>query len=151
MKRLSKFDCILILILILAIVGMVVYRSQHPLSKSNGVLWKGTQDVFFDTEQEYIAIVGFDKLYFKANQYNQQVNFYNPNLNNCIMNMRLELADGLLLWDEPDIYPDYGFYDIDIYETLPVGVYDAVLIVDCYSMDGNQLNGGTVSFKLIVN
>ncbi len=96
-----------------------------------------------------IAIPGFDSLYFNADQTTQKVNFFNPDINDCLFKMSL-LVDETILWESENVAPGKGYYQIDLSKPLPIGEYSAFLKVNCFTLNGEPLNGASVEFRLIV-
>ena len=103
-----------------------------------------------DTAVSYIAIPGFSSMTISSNTYKQQVNLYNPETNTVTMNMKIGLTDGTQIWAQDNICPGDRLTEITLSAIPPLGVYDAVLIIDCYLPDGTKVNGGIVQFKLNV-
>lgn len=119
---------------------------------SSGIKWDGSSiTVSRDKPEKYIAIPCFTDVNFISNQTPQKVNIYNPEENECIMSFAIVLSDGTVIWESDNVYPGYGFHDIEITQTLSAGIYEARLITRCFTMDKkSELNGSSFKFKINV-
>ncbi len=89
-----------------------------------------------------IAIPGYEKLIFNADEKNQSVKFYNPDSNSCYLRLSLILDGGKELWRSDFIEPGGEVKEILLSETLEAGTYGALLKYECFSLnDKTQLNG----------
>lgn len=145
----------LIIILILAAFLCVIFFTRvtktENSNSSNGIEWNGEQQIDKFQETEYIAIPGISELYFAKDQIEQKVNLFNPAENNCSMNFSIVMDDGYLLWNEQNIQPGYGIYDITLNKELSRGVYSGTVVVECFSIDGHaELNGCTFECQIVV-
>ena len=142
----------IILICISAAVVLLLYIMFVRVedNQSNGIEWHGEQQIDRGYETEYIAIPGISDMSFVKNQTSQYVNIHNPKENNCSMNFSLVMDDGFVLWSETNIQPGYGLYKIAINKLLPVGQYNCLLVVECFSQNGSPLNGCTLEVKVVV-
>lgn len=146
--------CILIAIaLIFVITSVTIYvnNSSHN-NTSSGIKWDGyNRTLAHSRDSKYIAIPCFANVNFKANQTEQCVNIYNPDSNECIMNVSMVLSDGAVIWESDNIHPGYGFHDITLTKPLSQGLYEARLVTRCFTMDkSSELNGGSFKFKINV-
>lgn len=108
--------------------------------ESNGVIWSGKQNIGKEYFQSSISIPGFNEIYFCSDSLNQKVNLYNPDDNTCTMNFSISMPDGTVIWEENNIQPGYGLYDIQINKKLEKGTYaGCVLSVRCFK-DNLELN-----------
>ena len=104
-----------------------------------------------ETFTDNIAIPCWDVLEMVANQTEQEVCFYNPEKNNgCDFQLTLQLENGTELWKSQLIPNGKAIYHIDLNQALEAGTYKAVLVYDCFTKEGNPLNGSTLNFNLIV-
>ena len=88
---------------------------------------------------------------FIADQTTQKVNFYNPEINDCLFLMSL-YVDEELLWQSGYVKPGDGYYEIELSRALPEGenFKNGCLRIQCYKLDGTTLNSARVSFKLMI-
>lgn len=152
-EKRKKRKLITIFIILAFIVSIIIFSHSflNKNSTSGGVKWEGNQTISHNTDTQYIAIPGVSKMYFNKDSLHQNVNIYNPDQNKCTMNFKI-VVDDEIIWSEENVYPGYGFYSIDILHTMVSGVYDANLIIDCYSIEtGMEANGGALGFKLYVS
>lgn len=110
--------------------------------------WNGNQELPQAGGNEEVIIPGFDSLVCYADQTKQKVNFYNPEENSCLMRMTL-YANRQKIWSNDGyLEPGKGYYEIDLSEPLPSGIYDGTLLVECFLGDGTKCNAVKVEFKL---
>lgn len=138
--------------IILAII-LWAFRPDTTSLQSNGVVWNGKQNIVSQSTAENICIPCFDALHFNAGVKEQKVNFYNPEINSCYMNMSIELADGTEIWSTNNIAPGYGVYDIVLNEALESGEYNnSHFVVRCFDTETDtEMNGANIVFNLYVN
>ena len=148
------------IIILLLIVGILLscvstavilthrFRTASPTPGTDGTPWHGKQAIERQTEVKQIAIPGIDKLYFVANQTEQQVNIYNPDTNDCEIKFTLSI-DGETLWQSAECSPGYGFYQIDLSKPLVAGKYKGTLLHEC-TRKGKQLNSARMNLEIIV-
>ena len=149
----NKFNkkYIIIPIVIMMVASLFFILKQNNEKDSNGVLWNGKQTIEKRHEQSSISIPCFNEISFSSGTTEQKVNLYNPESNGCSMNYRITLPDETVIWEEENIQPGYGVYDIQINEKLEKGTYEGcVFAVRCYR-DGVELNGCNITFTLNVN
>lgn len=156
----SKRKTIVILILLLLLFGSAIYLYYHSHQKpkipdnliedDNADNWKGDKDLYNpQSEVPMIDIPGITSLVFQPDTTNQKVNFYNPETNDCMFRMTLNV-DGKQYWQSGYCAPGKGYYDIELTEPLESGTYSAYLLVECFKEDGTRLNGANVEFELQV-
>ena len=99
----------------------------------NAVTWNGEQDISrpMINDKPAIAIPGINELIFVANQKKQKVNFYNPEVNTCYFQMNL-FVDYECLWKSANVAPGNGYYEIELYKSLPVGNKQGYLLIKCF-------------------
>ena len=149
------------IIILLLIVGLLLscvttavilvhrFRTASPApGASDGTQWHGKQAIEHQIEVKQIAIPGIDKLYFVANQTEQQVNIYNPDTNDCEIKFTLEV-DGETLWQSAECSPGYGFYTINLSKPLAAGTYKGTLLHEC-SRNCKELNSARMNLEIIV-
>ena len=122
--------------------GAVDWRGEQPQSKPQ------TGD-----GRAGIAIPGYKSISLKANVREQQVNLYNPDVNDCYFVMSLILPDGTKVWQSKMIAPGKGLYTITLDQEIPAGTYEnSILKYECYKRDDTltKLNGSEVKLILEV-
>ena len=150
MKKSDMFFCIFFSCCVLALAIALIFKPpvSPELDESDGEKWHGKQAIEHQTEVKQIAIPGIDKLYFVANQTEQQVNIYNPDTNDCSIKFTLEV-DGETLWQSAECSPGYGFYTINLSKPLETGTYKGTLLHEC-SRNGKELNSARMNIDIIV-
>lgn len=129
---------------------------KQPELDENAVVWQGEQPEHnpqTDGGQSGIAIPGYKSIVLKADQAQQSVNLYNPEVNDCYFVMSLLLPDGTEIWKSKMVAPGKGLYEIMLSQTVPAGTYEnSTLKYECYKMDDSLtlLNGGEVKLTLEV-
>ena len=142
--------CIGIIISIIIIASLFFIFNHNSDKESNGVIWSGRQEVEKEYKSSSILVPGFNEIYFCADSLDQIVNLYNPDDNDCTMNFAIIMPDGTTIWEESNIQPGYGLYDIKINKKLEKGVYaGCVLSVRCFK-DDLELNGCNITFTMHV-
>ncbi|WP_321387893.1 tRNA (uracil-5-)-methyltransferase [uncultured Enterococcus sp.] len=146
--------------LLLLLVVFVAAFSIYSLSKednlldvdSSAVAWDGKRNKAAENEVATIAIPGFEKVTLNADETMQEVNFHNPEINDCYFKLTLLHPDSSILWTSDLIEPGKGMYSIELEKALAVGEYaDAVLKYECFSLDDQSpLNGSEINLKLVV-
>ncbi|GAA0803780.1 hypothetical protein GCM10008910_37640 [Faecalicatena orotica] len=140
-------------------LGMKLSDGADKPAKSTGAVdsdaedWQGVKEPEKGGESAGIAIPGFKSMTFRADEMEQAVNLYNPEVNDCYFIMTLLLPDGTELWKSDLVKPGKGFYTITLNQSLEAGSYpDSTLKYQCYMMNDEQteLNGSEVKFELIV-
>ena len=141
---------ITIFLIIMLVVALFFVFTRNDEKDSNGVVWDGKQNIEKQREQSSIAIPGFNEISFLSDSINQKVNLYNPESNSCIMNFSIVMPDGTVIWEEENIQPGYGLYDIKLNQKLEKGTYEGcVFTVRCFR-DGTELNGCNITFTMYV-
>lgn len=141
------------LLLVVAIGGYIYFNNEKSLMDvdSSAVDWSGKKSKQLSGESDSIAIPGFTELYFNANTKQQQVNFHNPEINDCYFKLSLLTSEGEQLWQSELIEPGKGLYTIELEKELPEGtIDDAVLKYECFTLDKNQspLNGSEINLTI---
>lgn len=155
----KKKKMVIAMLLLLAVFAAVF--SIYSLSKeednlldidSSAVAWDGKRNKAAENEVATIAIPGFEKVILNADETMQEVNFHNPEINDCYFKLTLIHPDGSILWTSDLIEPGKGMYSIELEKALAVGEYaDAVLKYECFSLDDQSpLNGSEINLKLVV-
>ena len=148
MNKIYKTHIIIFIIILIVALFFVLHGKGEK--DSNGVVWNGKQNIEKQHEQSSIAIPGFNEISFLSDSINQKVNLYNPESNNCTMNFSIVMSDGTVIWEEENIQPGYGLYDIKLNQKLEKGTYEGcVFTVRCFR-DGTELNGCNITFTLYV-
>lgn len=119
---------------------------------SSAVSWEGKKKEILEENNKSIAIPGFEAITLKSDEKQQQVNFHNPEVNDCYFKLTLVHPDGSELWTSELIEPGKGLYTIDLEKELASGEYpDAVLRYECFTLkDQSPLNGSEIKLKLKV-
>lgn len=101
---------------------------------------------------DYIAIPGFDVIFFRANTLNQRINITNPARNQCYFQIAIIMQDGQEIYKSDLIAPDNTLSDIIINTELSAGKYpNVVLQYTCYSIDTLKIiNGANIKLELEV-
>ena len=164
MKKRNKLLPLVIVLIILCvslIIGVVVISQNNRDSNAGNFLpidnaaddWNGNQELPKASlgDKPAIAIPGFNELVFIADQTTQKVNFYNPEINDCLFLMSLYI-DEELLWQSGYVKPGDGYYEIELSSALPEGenFKNGCLRIQCYKLDGTTLNSAKVNFKLMI-
>ena len=158
----KHYQRIAIIYIVLFLIGFAIFciirlNDNHEQTNNNQVATPtdGAAGITIresNTEESpspsYIAIPGFSNMTFISNTNVQQVDLFNPETNTVRMDMKIGLLDGTQIWEYKGIEPGDRLTEITLSAIPPVGVYDAVLIIDCYLPDGTKVNGGIVQFQL---
>ncbi len=103
------------------------------------------------TNDDNIAVPGYDVLEMTADSSVQKVRLTNPPGNACSFILSLVLEDGTVLWTGEALSPGEAFTGIKLNETLKAGNYNATLRYTCISIDDNTpLNGAEIKLVLEV-
>ena len=147
----------MIIALLIICLVLIFVKCEHDESQTNitpddsAVHWEGEQDLSkpIVNDKPAIAIPGIKELVFSAGTKTQQVNFYNPEENNCYFKMGL-YVDGDLMWESGNVAPGDGYYTIELNKSLPAGERVGLLHIRCFKQDGTELNSAQVKFNLII-
>lgn len=156
-KRKRRIYLLIILVLLLLLIGAVIYIFTMQTDKppqlqqdENAVVYDGDKSTYhLPNGQKGIGIPGIESLVFQKGTTIQQVNFFNPDGNDCLFLMTL-LVDGEEYWRSGYCNPGTGYYEIELTKSISEGDYSGTLKVECYREDGTELNGANVEFKLYV-
>lgn len=94
-----------------------------------------------------ISIPGWEYINLNADSIDQCVNFRNLSENSCLFKMTLFVDDNEV-WVSELTKPGYGFYDIQLSQSYPAGERGGKLKIQCYDVDGSELNSATINFKI---
>jgi hypothetical protein len=160
--RLIVILLIVVLLISWLLFGICIYvgftsnsekSAQDTIIDTDGSasVWSGNQQLPRVASQavDGIAIPGFSELVFYSGQTKQSVNFYNPEVNNCLFRMSLYINNELV-WQSDLVQPGYGFYEIYLSRQYSNGNYFGYLKIECFSKDGIALNSARVNFNLTV-
>lgn len=158
MKKTNKKRFIITAIFIIFILVIVILgfkscnqtESQRLMTDDEAVDWNGKQELpkaKLDGDIPAIAIPGFDSITFISNQTKQQVNFYNPEINDCYFLMTLAIDDEEV-WQSGNVAPGKGYYEIELDRTYPVTKTNGYLKIRCFKEDGAELNSAIVKFDV---
>lgn len=153
-KKITITSIAMVVLLVIALAGYSHFKKKSDLLNvdSSAVDWNGKKNKEVNTQEATIAIPGFEKVTLKAEETKQEVNFHNPEINDCYFKLSLIHPDGFILWASDLIEPGKGMYAIELEEALSAGEYeDAVLKYECFSLtDQSPLNGSEINLKLVV-
>ena len=149
----KKIKRLLILVLIIAAVAVFVNEviiNRAVQDDGNSVRWDGKQIIRIPNSQNNgISVPGTSDLYLIANQAYQNVNFYNPETNNCFFVFKI-LIDDTVYWESGNCKPGNGYYEIRLSQELNAGEYDGFVVINCYSLNGDPLNTAFLQTKIHV-
>lgn len=156
MKKKKKYIIALILLaIVIVILVLLFYFCQRHNANSTADVTSTTESESLDftpynNTEDTITIPGIDGLNLKAEQLQQQVDFYNPPQNKCYFQISMFLSDGTLIWKSDYIAPSKKISEITLYKELQRGLYkNCRLVYDCYSLnDKSQLNSGEVKLEI---
>jgi len=142
---------IICLVLILCLFVKCEQSQTNLTPDDSAVHWDGEQELSrpIVNDKPAIAIPGIKEIVFSTGTKTQQVNFYNPEENDCYFKMGL-YADDELLWESGNVAPGDGYYTIELNKSLPAGERVGLLHIRCFKQDGTELNSAQVKFNLIV-
>ena len=151
----SSIACILLLLSIFLLLRSCNNESKKPSSlpqDSDAADWNGNQNIdnYYGEKAPGIAIPGFDSLILVANQTRQNVNFHNPEKNDCLFLIGLYINNKLMWESNGYIAPGKGYYNIELTEELPEGNYVGYLYYRCFYSNGTELNSAKVELNVIV-
>ncbi|MBO0458326.1 tRNA (uracil-5-)-methyltransferase [Enterococcus hulanensis] len=153
-KKVMIASLAIIVLLIIASKGYSHFKKKVDLMNidSSAVDWNGKKNKESANQEATIAIPGFEKVTLKAKETKQEVNFHNPETNDCYFKLSLIHPNGSVLWTSNLIEPGKGMYEIELKETLSEGEYeDTILKYECFSLtDQSPLNGTEINLKLVV-
>lgn len=159
MNKKKRFIYILIIFVHLLCLILLLLKcchnpgTEHPpnLTPDNdAVSWQGEQPLQnTKTDKKKLQYPVLLPLFFSANKTAQKVNFFNPESNNCLFLFQL-IIDGSILWESGYCPPGNGYYNIELKEPLQNGEYKGLLRIQCFRETGEQLNGASVKFDLLV-
>ncbi|MFD2305096.1 tRNA (uracil-5-)-methyltransferase [Enterococcus termitis] len=153
-KKITITSIAMIVLLVIAFAGYSHFNKNADLLNvdSSAVDWNGKKNKETESQEATIAIPGFEKVTLKAEETKQEVNFHNPEINDCYFKLSLIHPNGSVLWTSDLIEPGKGMYAIELEEALSAGEYeDAVLKYECFSLtDQSPLNGSEINLKLVV-
>lgn len=150
MKKYTK-KIVTTVVITFTILALFFLFGRDDKQESNGILWNGNQKIERNYDQSSISIPGFTEMVFHSNTTNQKVNLHNPESNNCSMSFSIIMQDNTVIWEENNIQPGYGLYNIQINKELEKGTYEGcVFTVRCFR-DEVELNGCNMAFTLYVD
>lgn len=161
MKNIKRFFIIIIVLLLLLGCGAVLFflfgrngddnspEKSLLISDENAQEWDGEQELPQEGNNSEIAVPGFGSLFLYADQKEQKVNLYNPDVNSCLMKITL-FADEQKIYESGYVQPGHGYYDIELIEPLESGEYKGIILYECFLEDGTSLNNAEIEFNLKV-
>lgn len=143
----------LVVVVFLCILLMIhlctTNKEQQSEPTSTGIVWSETAEAE-EENNTYITVPAFTSTSFTSGKTTQEVSIYNKDVNQCYMIISIIVDDGII-WESGELYPGYGYEEIELNEPLVAGTYDAAYQVRCFDLEtGQELNGCTVNFKLYV-
>ncbi|MBR1373606.1 hypothetical protein IJ556_04045 [bacterium] len=159
-------DKIIIIILVCLLLAAIIYillnlkQCSGDVPSANHVPNISTDDEAVDYDGNHqtaqlpndksgIIVPGFSALVFDSSKTIQQVNFYNPEANNCLFKMSL-VVNGKTYWKSGWVEPGKCYYSITLTEKIPKGSYQGELLIECSTYDSKPLNSANVQFQLEV-
>lgn len=148
MKKIIVIMSVVIAVLLFVILALLRSRNT-PLLRNDADEWHGEQTITgVQKNSGEIAIPGYTALVFQAEQTEQKVNIYNPDINDCLFRFTL-IIDGAGYWQSGYCAPNHGYYTITLNEPLPAGEYNGLLRIECFRENGEQLNGASQPITII--
>lgn len=113
--------------------------------------WDGGEIPGGDGDATGIKIPGYDSITIRADRTDATVSLVNPENNPCYFEVSIILENtGEVIYKSKKIKPGYAVKQITLNHSLPMGVYDAKVHYDTFSLtDQKPLNGAEVKVKLI--
>ena len=150
----SNVSAVLVFLFILVAIGIAIGKttSNSPMV-TNGEFSENKHPIEIkEANTNSISIPGFERLTFQARQTEQQVDFYNPEQNNCYFEIMLLLPDETEIFRSGLLAPGKTITSITLQHALEPGVYErAILRYSCYSIGNMEpLNGTDTIFDLEV-
>lgn len=133
------------------ISNLMQLNHSEQTSNTTDTLFDIRSDTTADSEKYSgnIIIPCWDNITMVANQEKQNVTLYNPTDNDGIVfQLVMTLDDGTVLYSSDLIPAGKALYEITLEKTLEPGIYNANLQYNCYSTNGNPLNGSNLQFTL---
>ena len=142
-KNKKSFIAIILAVIIVAVITMLCVTSQRghkdtapdipDLSFDGDIGYSSEQS---DNDVVVHATTGF---VFTADSLNQEVNIENPTQNTCEFVVSIYLGDGTMLYQSERIRPGDCITDIQITQTLKMGVYkNSVIAYSFYNADNSD-------------
>ncbi len=141
-KKTFRTIVILLLVLLIAFVGVLVYvimKDKGMVGSSAHIAESASEwDDGIDNDGEIegrILVPGYSGAKMKSGDKILKLRIGNPKENTCYLQATLKLADGTVLYESDLIEPGKGFEEVELKQTLAVGEYEAYVHYQGYSME----------------
>lgn len=126
-------------------------QNNTPLSEDINAVDILSSDTVIVSD-DYIAILGFERLIAYSERSNIDCNIYNPERNNCYFKVNVTVEGIGDIFSSGLIAPGKAIYRIELSEPLSEGEYSSTITYYCYTFDEGKtpLNGATTHFVLEV-
>lgn len=131
------------------LLGLGKKGNKSIQADGNSSAWEGSQKIDSGLTMDMISIAGMSEIILRADQIDQKVNFHNPEENTCYIVFNLVL-DGDVIWQSGYCPPGCGYYSITLNKPVQKGEYDADVLHECFTGDGEKLNSAKIHTKLKV-
>lgn len=159
-KKLFIAVIVVLIIAILAIGGVVVYKSffaEEPAPSQGvvGVISDGWDTGIKDEStlpSQGIQIPGYSTAVMNEGDTSLVLSIGNPKANTCGFYATVKLADGTVLYRSELLEPGFGLTEIPLKKSLDAGEYTAIVLYECVTLDEShtRLNSAESEFTLIV-
>lgn len=142
--------CGIVLIAVIIVAVIIAVKPKAAIMPDGSTMQDAST---VEKNDNTISIPGYEGISLVADTKQQTVGLPNPAQNTCYFQITLLLEDGTNLWQSKLIEPGKVSDPIKLVNALPKGTYpNAILLYDCYSMDGNMtaLNGAETKLTLWV-
>ena len=152
-RRTLKAVIYVCMVIIIICIFCIARQNESPsvvfIPDDDATTWAGPKDIQKNAEEQMIAIPGITEMIFQAGQLVQNVNIYNPEVNECYMQFSL-YCDDIKIWESGYCKPGNGYYEIEITNPVGIGKHKGNLIYKCFTYDGAELNSARMSFDIMV-
>lgn len=142
-KNKKSFIAIILTGIIVAVITMLCITSQ----RARDDVKPDIPDISFDGDVGYslkqsdndVVVHATTGFIFTADSLNQEVNIENPTQNTCEFVVSIYLGDGTMIYQSERIRPGDCITDIQITQTLKMGVYkNSVIAYSFYNIDDSD-------------
>lgn len=153
-KKVQNISIIVIIIIAVLVILKSCSNDTTPITTEDNSSTEETKSLEFtpaDEIQDSISIPATNGLTLISNQYNQTVDFYNPEENDCYFVISLYLSDDTLIYQSDLIEPSEHIQNINLLQKLEKGTYqNCRLLYDCYTYDESrtQLNSANIVLNI---
>jgi len=144
----AKYILIFVLFTLL-VLFLFLLKNNTPTKFPNDAASSQSEET---TNENSIAIPGYEGLTLKADTKKQEISLKNPAENNCYFVITLYLEDGTELWKSDYIKSGDISKPIKLNRKLSAGNYSAKLKYDCFALNKEKtpLNGAEIKLTLRV-